>query len=223
MLLALDPIEVRVLGSLIEKEITTPEYYPLTVNAILAACNQKSNREPVVAYDEPSVAAALRSLEDKELVDSVTPSGSRVEKFEQRLAARLNLGRRELALLDVLMLRGPQTLGELHARTARMHGFSDNDEIEAVLDRMAQWRPDPLVVRLARTPGAREPRYMHLLTPFSEPAPPVPEPRAAASPDDEIAALRGDIARLEQELRDLRAEFANFRRQLWVTDPYRSE
>src|SRR5215208_2971021 len=127
MALVLDPVEIRVLGSLIEKESTTPEYYPLTLNAVLLACNQKSNREPVVNYEEDTVSEALGSLESKGLVESVTPSGSRVEKFEQRLTAYLNLGRRELALLDVMMLRGPQTVGELHTRTSRMHDFTDID------------------------------------------------------------------------------------------------
>lgn len=219
MALVLDPVELRVLGSLIEKESTTPEYYPLTLNAVLLACNQKSNREPVVNYEEDIVSEALGSLESKGLVESLYPSGSRVEKFKQRLAAHLNLGRRELALLDVLMLRGPQTLGEMHARTARMHDFSDTDEIESTLDRMAEWKPDPLVIRLQRVPGTREPRYMHLLAPYSEPALPSYEPRAyepraaTSQQSDEMAALQATVALLEEEIRALRAEFMQFRKQ----------
>ena len=214
--LVLDPVEIRVLGSLIEKESTTPEYYPLTLNAVLLACNQKSNREPVVNYEEGTVSEALGSLESKGLVESVYPSGSRVEKFEQRLAAHLNLGRRELALLDVMMLRGPQTVGELHTRTSRMHDFTDIEEIEGVLERMADWKPEALIVRLPRLPGTREPRYMHLLAPFSETAAPVVEQRQQTPgvlAQDDIAALRAMISRLEQDIRELRTEFMEFRKQ----------
>jgi uncharacterized protein YceH (UPF0502 family) len=215
MALALDPTEVRILGALIEKEITTPEYYPLTRNALLLACNQKSNRDPVVNYEEDQISETLGVLESKGLVESVYPSGSRVEKFEQRLTAHLNLGRREMALLNVLLLRGPQTVGELHTRTGRMHDFSDNDEIERTLERMAQWQPDPLVTRLARAPGTRESRYMHLLAPFSEPAMPMPVPATGpdAAADGRIAMLEAAVQRLERELGELRAEFAAFRRQ----------
>lgn len=211
MPLVLDPVEIRVLGSLVEKESTTPEYYPLTLNAVMLACNQKSNRDPVVSYEEDTVSDALGSLEGKGLVESVP--GSRVEKFEERLAAHLNLGRRELALLDVLMLRGPQTVGELHARASRMHQFSDNDEIEGTLNRMMEWQPEPLVMRLARVPGTREPRYAHLLVPFTEPIPQGEEASSPAARDDELASLRADLTRLEQEIRELRAEFSAFRKQ----------
>jgi uncharacterized protein YceH (UPF0502 family) len=208
-----DPVEVRVLGALIEKEITTPEYYPLTLNALVAACNQKSNREPVVGYDEDTVVAAMHSLASKGLAARICRADSRVEKYEQRISERLNLGRRELALLDVLMLRGPQTTGELHARSSRLHEFTDIAEIEATLDRMMEWQPDPLVVRLPRVSGTREPRYAHLLSgpvdmaALSE-ARPAPVPR-----EDELGALRAEIARLDEELRALRDEFARFRRQ----------
>ena len=198
------------LGSLIEKEITTPEYYPLSLHALVAACNQKTNREPVTDLDEDTVGDALESLMARGLAERVVPAGSRVEKFEHRVSAQLNLGRRELALLDVLMLRGPQTVGELHARASRMHEFSDASEVEATLERLMEWPPEPLVVRLARAPGTREPRHAHTLSEAEEAAAPPPSP-----PDrrDELAEIRDEIARLDREVQELRAEFARFRQQ----------
>ncbi len=130
----LHPVEVRVLGALIEKDITTPEYYPLTVNSLQNACNQKSSRDPVVHFDEETVERALETLQNKHLVVRISGAGHRVEKFAHRLGEVLNLGRREMALLCVLMLRGPQTVGELRGRTERMHEFNDLDEVERVLE-----------------------------------------------------------------------------------------
>ena len=130
----LHSIEVRVLGSLLEKDLTTPEYYPLTLNALQNACNQKSSREPIVNYDETTVAQGLELLRQKQLVLKVSGAGHRVEKYAHRLGETLNLGRRELALLAVLMLRGPQTVGELRGRTERMHPFEDMEEVERVLE-----------------------------------------------------------------------------------------
>jgi uncharacterized protein YceH (UPF0502 family) len=214
--LVLPPPEIRVLGALIEKETTTPEYYPLTLNALVAACNQKSNRDPVVAYDDETVTAAVHSLSSKGLAARITRSGTRVEKYEQRISERLNLGRRELGVLAVLMLRGPQTPGELHARAARMHEFTDIAEVEATLERMMEWQPEPLVARLPRAPGTREARYAHLLggPPDLTAAAAAEPPRAAAaSRDDEIAGLAARLERLEQQVQALSDEFARFRKQ----------
>src|SRR5579864_4299580 len=133
----LTPAEVRVLGALLEKDIATPEYYPLTVNALLNACNQKSSREPVVSYREETVLEALESLKAKRMAVRISGAGHRVEKYAHRLGETMNLGRRELALLCVLMLRGPQTTGELRARTERMHDFTDLEEVEACLEALA--------------------------------------------------------------------------------------
>src|SRR5712691_11490008 len=141
----LHSIEVRVLGALLEKDLTTPEYYPLTLNALQNACNQKSSREPVVNYDETTVVQGLDLLRQKQLVLKVSGAGHRVEKYSHRLGETLNLGRRELALLCVLMLRGPQTVGELRGRTERMHDFEDLEEVERCLEVLAARDPDPLV------------------------------------------------------------------------------
>jgi uncharacterized protein YceH (UPF0502 family) len=215
--LSLNTEEVRVLGSLVEKEITTPEYYPLSLNALLNACNQKSNRDPVVHFDEDSVEHALYSLRDRGLLLNVTGAGSRVPKYGHRLSEKLNLGRRELALLCELMLRGPQTVGELRTRAERMHAFDDIAEVESVLER----HMPELVTKLPRRPGEKEARYAHLL---SGP-PPVSGPPAAAS-DPELAAdsfarprtdrlggLEAEVAQLRQELEDLKQQFAGFRKQ----------
>ncbi len=148
----LDAEEVRILGSLLEKEITTPEYYPLSINALLNACNQKSNRDPVVHWDEDTLERALYRLREKGLLVSITGAGSRVPKYGHRISEKLNLGRRELAILCELMLRGPQTLGELRTRAERMHPFGDLAEVESVLDHMPE-----LVTKLPRRPGRRKP------------------------------------------------------------------
>jgi uncharacterized protein YceH (UPF0502 family) len=203
----LNPVEVRVLGALLEKEITTPEYYPLTINALENACNQKSSREPVVNYDEDTVIDALESLKDKGLSVRITGAGHRVEKFGHRLGERLNLGRRELALLCVLMLRGPQTVGELRGRTERMHDFGDLDEVERCLDALSTREPNPLVARVARG------RWVHLLggTPdLSAETDSTPERSEFVA---ERGALEERVASLEQEVIELKQQFEGFRRQ----------
>jgi len=207
----LDAVEVRVLGCLLEKEATTPEYYPLTLNALVSACNQKSNRYPVVNYGEETVREAADRLRAKGLVTLIVPSGSRVNKYAHRLAETLNLGRRELALLCTLLLRGPQTAGELHARAGRMHAFSGLDEVEAVLSRLMEFEKGPLVARLARAPGMKEPRYRHSLSGEmveEAPANAPPDASAAASAMQElevqVQALRKDVEELKRELEDLR-------------------
>jgi len=204
----LDPVEVRVLGSLIEKETTTPEYYPLSLNALVNACNQKSNRDPLVSYDDETVEDALATLRPKGLTMTFTGAGSRVPKHGHRLAEKLNLGRRETAILCELMLRGPQTVGELKNRAERMHRFNDLEEAESVLEHMTE-----LVTKLPRRPGEKEQRYAHLLSG----APRVEDEAVGAEPaqprGDRVGMLEGEVARQREELEDLKRQFADFRRQ----------
>jgi uncharacterized protein YceH (UPF0502 family) len=200
----LHPVEVRVLGCLLEKDITTPEYYPLTLNALVNACNQKSSREPVVQYDDSTVEQGLALLQSRGLVTRVSGAGHRVEKFGHRLGEKLNLGRRELALLCVLMLRGPQTVGELRGRTERMHDFVDLDEVTHVLRSLAAREPEPLVRE-----GWRG-RWIHLLgEPEMQEAAETPAAAAHASRAD----LEARVAALERELAELRESFETLRRQ----------
>src|SRR5690349_5317728 len=158
MLPLLDSEEVRVLGALLEKEATTPEYYPMSLNALVNACNQKSNRHPVVNYDDEIVLQAIDRLRDKKMSAVIVGSG-RVNKYAQRFSELLNLGRRELALMCTLLLRGPQTLGELSGRSERMHAFEDLEEVERTLNRLAEHEIGKLVMRLAKAPGQKEARY----------------------------------------------------------------
>jgi uncharacterized protein len=210
--LTLDTEEIRILGSLLEKEITTPEYYPLSLNGLLNACNQKSNRDPIVHFDEDTLERALYTLRDKGLLVSITGAGSRVPKYGHRISEKFNLGRRELAILCELMLRGPQTLGELRTRVERMHPFGDLAEVESVLERMPE-----LVTKLPRRPGEKEARYAHLLSgelPVSA-APPASAVKQVDPPPQpsRIGALEADIAQLRRELEDLKQQFAGFRKQ----------
>ena len=157
----LDEVEVRVLGALLEKERTTPEYYPLSLNALINACNQKSNREPVMALDESAVRDALDSLTEKNLVGHASSADSRVPKYTHHLQEVFNFDRRESAVLCVLMLRGPQTPGELRGRTERMYKFDDLSVVESALHRLMEREP-PLVMKLARQPGTKESRLRAL-------------------------------------------------------------
>jgi uncharacterized protein YceH (UPF0502 family) len=208
----LDQVEVRVLGCLIEKEIATPEYYPLTLNALLNACNQKSNRDPVANHGEATIESAIETLREKRLAAVITGAGMRVPKYRELLSETLNLGRREVALLCVLMLRGPQTIGELHGRTERLHPFADLKEVESVLAHLSAREPQPLVARLPRQPGAKEPRYAHLLA--GEPAATAePTPPAAAPREDRLATLEAEIRQLRDELQGLKNQLAAFRSQ----------
>jgi uncharacterized protein len=210
--LQLHPVEVRVLGSLLEKEITTPEYYPLSLNALVNACNQKSNRDPMVSFDESTVEQALHSLRDHGLLLSITGAGSRVQKYAHRISEKLNLGRPELAILCELMLRGPQTLGELRTRADRMHTFDDTDQVQSVIDRLPE-----LITKLERRPGEKESRYAQLLS-----GPPLvpqsvshsePDPSPQPARQDRITALENEVAQLRNELEDLKQQFAGFRKQ----------
>ena len=193
---------MRVLGSLLEKDLTTPEYYPLTINALQNACNQKSSREPLVNYDETTVAQGLELLRQKQLVLKVTGAGHRVEKYAHRLGETLNLGRRELAILCVLMLRGPQTVGELRGRTERMHPFNDMEEVERVLEALAAREPDPLVAPASRG------RWRHLWSGGA--AAEVEEETEASAPK---STLEGRVAALEREIDELKRQMESFRRQ----------
>ena len=213
MPLQLDEAEVRVLGALMEKEVTTPEYYPLSLNALVNACNQKSNREPVVTYDEDTVETALDGLRAKGLATRVSGHDMRVPKHAHRLAEVVNLGRREAAVLCVLMLRGPQTVGELRGRSERLFAFDDLEAVDACLARLMEWQPDPLATRLPRQAGFKETRYAHLLS-GEPPAQPVAAPPVVRETrDDSIAQLRASVDRLEKEFEELRRQFAEFRRQ----------
>jgi uncharacterized protein YceH (UPF0502 family) len=194
----LDAAEVRVLGALMEKEATTPEYYPLSLNALVNACNQKSNRDPVVDYDEDTVSDALARLREKRFALTVT-GGGRVNKYQQRISETLNLGRRESAILCVLFLRGPQTLGEIKDRAERMFTFTDLAETELVLEKLS-----PFVKKLPRLPGQKEARYSHL---FSG----EPDLESLAEPSSAPPTTR--VAQLEQDLRDLRSEFNDLKRR----------
>lgn len=191
----LDAAEVRVLGCLAEKDLATPAYYPLSLHALAAACNQKSNREPVVQYEESDVLAALHQLEQKGWVSSVVERGSRVAKYHHRLVELLGLGRPEQAVLTVLLLRGPQTAGELRARTERLYDFSDLDAVLTALRRLAEREPAPLVRQLERQPGMKESRWAHLLS--GEPVQPAPA-AAPPAPSDRLSELESRIAALEQ-------------------------
>jgi uncharacterized protein YceH (UPF0502 family) len=203
----LHPVEVRVLGALLEKEITTPEYYPLSLNALVNACNQKSNRDPAVNFDEATVEQALHSLRDKGLLLSITGAGSRVQKYAHRISEKLNLGRPELAILCELMVRGPQTLGELRNRAVRMHPFEDLEQVQSVIDRLPE-----LIVKLERRPGEKESRFAHLLSGTPVISQTESEPSAAPR-HDRITQLEGEVSQLRQDLEDLRQQFAGFRKQ----------
>jgi len=224
MTLVLTEIETRVLGSLIEKDITTPDYYPLSLNALVNACNQKNNRDPVMTLDEGVVREALATLQEKRLAGPASGADSRVTKYEHRLPEVFNLDRRESAVVCVLLLRGPQTPGELRSRTDRMYHFEAPDDVASTLDRLAQREP-PLAAVLPRQPGTKESRYIHLFS--GEP----PAPHAAQAPlqgqgrlsptntgitatdADRLTQVEGEVAALRRELSDVQQQLAAFRKQ----------
>jgi len=199
----LDPVEARVLGALMEKEVATPEYYPLSLNALVNACNQKSNREPVVAYDDDTVEVALESLRAKGLALRSTGRDSRVPKHGQRFTETFNLGRREAAIICVLLLRGPQTPGELRGRTERLYTF---DGLEAVEDTLRKLAEMDFVKQLPRQPGYKEQRWAHLLSGDVEIAD-LPAAAAPTPPSDRIARLEMELAQLRQEFDDFKRRF----------------
>ncbi|HYG79545.1 MAG TPA: YceH family protein [Pyrinomonadaceae bacterium] len=213
----LNEAEVRVLGSLVEKQVTTPEYYPLTLNALVQACNQKSNRSPVVSYDEATVERAAESLRAKNLVYLFYGSTSRVPKYKHMMGEVYGLSPRELAVMCVLMLRGHQTPGELRGRTDRLYDFQSLQEVEETLDSLSAKEPEPLVVKLPRQPGQKEVRYAHLLS-GEVTAEQFSVPEQAEAPhvtprSDRLAALEQEVATLRGQLDALRQEFEEFKKQ----------
>ena len=201
----LTEVEARVVGALIEKQLTTPEYYPLTLNSLIAACNQKSNRDPVVSFDEETVQKALDILRDKNIVYVFYGSTSRVPKYKHILPDVLELEPSETAVLCVLMLRGAQTLGELRERTSRLYEFSGLGEVNETLDNLMR-REEPLVIKLERLPGQKEARFAHLLSGEVD-----VELYAKESVSSGKQAGSERIEKLEQELENLRNEFNIFR------------
>jgi uncharacterized protein YceH (UPF0502 family) len=211
----LSAVEARVLGALIEKDITTPDYYPLSLNALVNACNQKNNREPVMNLDHDVVGHALSTLQEKRLAGPTSSADSRVTKYEHRSQEVFNFTRAETAIFCVLSLRGPQTPGELRGRTERMHRFEHLDEVQSTLQHLMQ-RDPPLVTMLARQPGTKESRYAHLLCGEVDDAVVAwaPTSLAASSDDPErIQRLEEEVAFLRREIADLQQQFASFRKQ----------
>jgi len=214
--IVLNAAEARVLGALVEKDITTPDYYPLSLNALINACNQKNNREPVTNFDEETVRLALRNLSDKRLAGAAGGADSRVTKYEHRLQEVFNFTRPETAILCVLLLRGPQTPGELRGRTERMHRFEDLDEVLSGLQQLMRREP-PLAKALGRRPGTKEIRYAHLLSGDVEAWEP-PAETASFSPgsadaeriiqlEEKVAALQAEVAELKQQMAEFRKQF----------------
>lgn len=216
----LTPIEVRVLGSLIEKEITTPEYYPLTLNALTNACCQKNNRDPVVSYGGTTVVRALESLREKKLVSTVTGAGMRVPKYRQKIVEAHGLNPAEAAVMGLLMLRGPQTVGEIRTRAGPMHNFESLAEVQNTVDRLkSDETRAPLVLMLARQPGQKEVRYAHLLGGDI----PAEQPRDATHPEkaviqvqaenERISKIEAELKRTQDALETLQRQFSEFRKQ----------
>jgi uncharacterized protein YceH (UPF0502 family) len=214
MLDSLTEVECRVLGSLVEKQLTTPEYYPLTLNALTAACNQKSNRDPVVSYDEATITSAVDTLRDKNLVYLYYGSNSRAVKYKHMLPSVYDLDDAGVAIVAVLLLRGAQTVGELRERTGRLHEFGGIGEVQETLDGLAK-RDEPIVVKLERLAGQKEARYMHVLS--GEPAQvPAAAHHDAASPNPRVGRieeLQGEFERLRRDFDEFRATFEEFRKQ----------
>ncbi|MDD4538802.1 MAG: YceH family protein [Lentisphaeria bacterium] len=223
----LTDIEARILACLIEKQVTTPDSYPLTLNSLVLACNQKSNRDPVVEYDDVTVVRGLDGLRDKKLAMMVGMDGARVPKYEHNCQYTLPMPAAELALLGVLMLRGPQTAGELKTRTERYHPFASVEEVETTLSRMAE-QPTPLIVKLPRQPGKREGRFAHLLcgepvvpdTPGAQPQPEAARLELEANNSrmelmaDQITQLQEKIATMQEQLTEQQAIIEKLRELL---------
>ena len=212
----LTDIEIRVLGSLVEKQVTTPEYYPLSLNALTLACNQKNNRNPVTSYTEDQVAQAVETLREKNLSYVFYGSTSRVPKYKHVLPEVMHLSHPEVALLCVLMLRGPQTPGELRGNASRLHEFAGLDEIEQTLNGLIA-RDEPLVVRLPRQPGQKEVRFTHLLSGDIDPDSLAEAEHTAVthkrSSSEQIERLEQKVDALTTEVESLRQQFEQFRKQ----------
>lgn len=215
MAIELDSIEARVLGSLVEKQLTTPEYYPLTLNALTAACNQKSNREPVMSIGETELLAAIDQLRDKNLVYLYYGSTSRTVKYKHMLPNVYDLDPAGTAVIALLLLRGPQTVGELRGRSDRLYEFSGLDEVQTTLDELAN-RTEPLVLRLERQPGQKEARYAHLLSGEVDQAAVATVStavRQSSGSNERIEKLESDLETVRSELDQFKQEFAEFRKQ----------
>ncbi|MGA8501343.1 MAG: YceH family protein [Candidatus Sulfotelmatobacter sp.] len=214
---SLNDVEIRVLGSLIEKDITTPDYYPLSLNALVNACNQKNNRDPVMTLDEDAVRGALDLLQVKRLAGPASGADSRVPKYEHRMQEVFNFDRREIAILCVVLLRGAQTPGELRGRAERMYRFETLEDVHGALDRLSQREP-PLVAVLPRQPGTKESRYKHL---FAGDAVPMEPARAGEnlsrvenpSREDRLTILESEVAELREEIAGMQEQLAAFRKQ----------
>jgi len=207
------PVEARILGAFIEKELTTPDYYPMSLNGLTNACNQKSNREPVMQLTEADVNEHLDLLRKKGLAMHSQETGSRVSKYRHTLRERLYLENHELAILAELLLRGPQTPGELRARADRMARFPDLEKVDEILAELLEKEP-PMIVKLARQPGRKEHRYAHLLSgPVSEEVPTTEDPLYAAATHKSIGDLEQEIAELREQVENLCEEFKTFRKQ----------
>jgi uncharacterized protein len=212
----LSDIETRVLGSLVEKQVTTPEYYPLTLNALTAACNQKNNRNPVTSYSEDQVSQAIETLREKNLTYVFYGSTSRVPKYKHVALEVLHLNAAELAIMCVLMLRGAQTPGELRGNASRLYEFSSLEEVEQTLSVLMSRDGDPLVARLPRQPGQKEIRFAHLLNGEipAEMATESTAPRRAPAPSsDRVSIIEQEVASLKSQVQDLQQQFETFKKQ----------
>ena len=210
----LNNTEVRVISALVEKEITTPEYYPLSLNALTNACNQKTNREPVVSYDESTVMEALDTLIEKDLIIVVKGRDSRVTKYDNYLADKLSLSPQEVAVICILMLRGAQTVGEIRTRTERLYDFADLAEVETTLDGLVVREDGPFVVKLPRQPGHKESRYMHLISGEVDITNlDMAKTISETNDNPRIAQLEEEVESLRQEMQELRQQFSEFKQQ----------
>ncbi|MFZ1699184.1 MAG: YceH family protein [Pyrinomonadaceae bacterium] len=207
--------EARILGSLVEKQLTTPEYYPLTMNALVNACNQKNNRDPVVAFNEGTVSNSVEALRDRNLVYVFYGSTSRVPKYKHMLPSIYELEPSETAVMAVMLLRGPQTLGELRTRTERMHGFSSLGEVQETLDNLMR-RDDPLVIKLPVLAGQKEARFAHLLSgeiDVDALAAHIATPRRSGGDPERMEKLEEEVASLRSEIETIKTTFEEFRKQ----------
>lgn len=215
----LSAVEVRVLGSLIEKQITTPEYYPLSLNALVSACNQKSNRDPVVSFDDVTVARALETLREKGFARMVTGGDNRVPKYKHIADSVLNLSPGQVAALCVLMLRGPQTAGEIRGRTGSLFPFESIEVVERTIESLIQREPNSLAVKLPRQAGLKEPRFAHLLSGevLAEERIAAPRPESATlkvrAENERLPALESEVRLLREEMNALKLQFTEFKKQ----------
>lgn len=221
----LNPVEIRVLGALIEKQLSTPEYYPLSLNALINACNQLSNREPVVSYDEETALKALDALRKKGLVRAISGPDMRVPKYAHSVEDFFNLAIQEIAVLCVLMLRGAQTIGEIRGRSGRLYEFADLSEVELTIQGLVDRSPQALVIKLARQPGTKESRYSHLLGGMVEVEQKINEKvnekifdthqaeKISSNENERISKLEKEVEELKEQLLKISQEFSEFKKQ----------